>query len=524
MYKQRFFQCVRRLRAWRWLIGIGMAILLVSSTTVTALAIVNQLGELQRVNEVHDPALPEHANQFDVRAEDFEEVFEIGDEFFDTTFNALDGVGANVGNGQRFTRIPRADLRGAGQWFNHLPARATGPNASACTECHVEPGDGSGPAAANVHRDPRRGGVLSQFIERNTPHLFGMGGVQVLAEEMTEELQAIRAAAQQAACTSGSARRDLIAKGLRFGVIVANRTGTNPCRVTFDTTAVVGVATDLVVRPFQWKGVNTTVRDFSRGASHGELGLTPNELLANPNADGDGDGIANEATVGDMTALAVYLAAQPRPTTLQELASLGLIDPSSFDSAAVDRGRQVFNQLRCDFCHTPQMVINDPVFFEPSQNPNFRDATFPGGANPIAAGLDPAFANSFDLTTDMPDNPVMTPNGTTLGNFKRDSQGRAIVELYGDLKRHNMGPRLNEPVDEVGTGAGTFLTENLWGVGSTAPYLHDGRATTIGEAILMHGGEAQPSRDAFARLGAQDREAVLAYLENLVLFKIPEEE
>jgi CxxC motif-containing protein (DUF1111 family) len=344
---------------------------------------------------------------------------------------------------------------------------------------------------------------------------------------MTEELQATREAARVAACQSGSARRDLSAKGLAFGVIVANRTSSNPCQVSFDTAAVVGVATDLVIRPFQWKGSNTTVRDFSRGASHNELGLTPNELLANPNADSDGDGITNEATVGDMTALAVYLAGQPRPTTLQELASLGLVDPGSFDSAAVDRGRQVFTQLRCNFCHTPQLLINDPVFFEPSQNPNYRDATFPGGGNPITAGLDPAFPNSFNLTTDIPDNTIPIPGGTTLGNFKRDAQGHAIVELFGDLKRHNMAPRLSESIDEVGTGAGTFLTENLWGVGSTAPYMHDGRSTTLAEAILEHDGPAEnttgavggrDAANAFNNATAQQRADLIAFLENLVLF------
>ncbi|MGH7151634.1 MAG: hypothetical protein ACREIU_13090 [Planctomycetota bacterium] len=51
------------------------------------------------------------------------------------------------------------------------------------------------------------------------------------------------------------------------------------------------------------------------------------------------------------------------------------------------------------------------------------------------------------------------------------------IQRLGDLKRHDMGPGLAEPIDEVGTGSSAFLTENLWGVGSTAPYLHDGRAT-----------------------------------------------
>lgn len=73
----------------------------------------------------------------------------------------------------------------------------------------------------------------------------------------------------------------------------------------------------------------------------------------------------------------------------------------------------------------------------------------------------------------------------------------------------------------VGSGAAVFLTANLWGVGSTAPYLHDGRATTLTEAILAHGGEAAGSRAAFQTLGPREQEQLLAFLHNLVLFKMP---
>jgi CxxC motif-containing protein (DUF1111 family) len=65
------------------------------------------------------------------------------------------------------------------------------------------------------------------------------------------------------------------------------------------------------------------------------------------------------------------------------------------------------------------------------------------------------------------------------------------------------------------------MTRNLWGVGSTAPYLHDGRATTLTEAILEHGGEAAGSRSAFTALPEGSQKDLIAYLNNLVLFKLP---
>src|SRR5882724_10627671 len=95
---------------------------------------------------------------------------------FETKFNAIDGGGANVGNGSRFTRVPRADLTGAGQWASHTPRRETGPNAQACNSCHRQPADdGSGTPADMAVRDPQHAGRLNTFITRDTPHLFGLG-------------------------------------------------------------------------------------------------------------------------------------------------------------------------------------------------------------------------------------------------------------------------------------------------------------------------------------------------------------
>ena len=85
-----------------------------------------------------------------------------------------------------------------------------------------------------------------------------------------------------------------------------------------------------------------------------------------------------------------------------------------------------------------------------------------------------------------------------------------------------MGVALAENIDEIGTGAATWLTKPLWGVGSTAPYLHDGRATTLTGAILAHGGEAATAQQAFQNLPSDEQQALLAFLKSLVLFKLEE--
>ena len=236
-----------------------------------------------------------------------------------------------------------------------------------------------------------------------------------------------------------------------------------------------------------------------------------------------------------------------------ELNSLGLLEPAltATQVARIGRGREVFGQVGCATCHVPQLTISNPIFSEPSQNAAYRDgAAFPAGQSPAAAGVDPRDPISFDLTRDQPDNIIRDGSGriiARLGSFRRDSAGRAVVELYGDLKRHVMGPRLAEPVNEIAGDdvtpipldprnrhtPDTFLTENLWGVGSTAPYMHDGRATTLAEAILEHASSTNDPRDTSEAKGARaaylartlaDRQAVIAFLENLVLFKLEEEE
>lgn len=438
-----------------------------------------------------------------------------GEELFEVEYTILDGGGANVGDGQRYTRVPRADLSGPGEWATHVPPRTTGPNAAACTACHATPtNDGSGGAAANVHRDPLRAGEFGRLIQRNTPHLFGAGAVQRLAEEMTVELAALRdAAAERVRATGRPESVSLVAKGVSFGELRLSRAEAGS--LAADATFVRGIDSDLVVRPFGWKGDTASLRAFTRRALHEELGMQAVELVGD--GDGDHDGVAGEITVGDVTALTLYVAGQPRPTTRVELAELGLLSPlGEKETERIARGEKHFRAVGCAVCHVPALVLADPLVHEPSLLAAFRDERFPGGQDPRALGVDPRTPMSFGLSEDLIDNVV---EGRSFGNFEEGARG-VVVALYGDLKRHDLGPEVAEAIDETGTGASVFLTENLWGVGSTGPYLHDGRATTLAEAILAHGGEAATSRAAFLALSPVEQLEVITFLQNLVLFKL----
>ncbi len=85
---------------------------------------------------------------------------------------------------------------------------------------------------------------------------------------------------------------------------------------------------------------------------------------------------------------------------------------------------------------------------------------------------------------------------------------------YTDLAIHDMGPSLKGGVAEGKASDSEWRTAPLWGISSLGPpYLHDGRATTVEEAIILHGGEAELSRQKYVTVNQRDREALLAYLD-----------
>jgi len=95
------------------------------------------------------------------------------------------------------------------------------------------------------------------------------------------------------------------------------------------------------------------------------------------------------------------------------------------------------------------------------------------------------------------------------------------IEPYTDLLLHDMGDDLADNRPEFSASGNEWRTAPLWGIGLTqvvnpkATFLHDGRAHTIEEAILWHGGEAQKSKDDFVRLSKAEREKLLLFLKNL---------
>jgi len=315
----------------------------------------------------------------------------------------------------------------------------------------------------------------------NPPFLFGGGGVELLAKEMTQDLQGLLADARAAAAgtvtqleTHGVSFGDLLSLG-GGDVDVSNVEGVGP-----EDLASVTPEEALVVRPFGRKGENFTMRDFDRGAMQFHFGIQPVEVVGE-NVDEDGDGVVNEVTVLEMTNLHIFDVTNPRPRRT----------PLRGPAIA---GRTTFSNIGCADCHKPRLFTRSRKV-------------------PLA----------FPEIAEDPSANVYARINLQVAGFRRSGSG-VVVPLFSDLKRHDMGPGLAETFEGGEIANEEFITARLWGVADTAPYLHDGRATTLAEAIEEHGGEAQAARDAFVALSAAEQDELLAFLGTLRAPRNPNQE
>lgn len=413
-----------------------------------------------------------------------------GEFLFSTPFGKIDGFGRPAATG---SEIPTKRAIKPENFLN----RISGPEAASCAGCHNQPGiGGAGDFVANVFfhaqdSDPVITNTDAEFSsERNTLGMFGSGVIEALAVEMSQELIAIReSAVAEAKSKNKSVTKALITKDVDFGKITANADG------SLDTSKIEGVDSDLIIKPFHQKGVVNSIRTFTINACNQHHGLQADERFGaalTGSDDFDGDGVKNEMSVGDITALVIFQATLPVPRRV--LPS----DPAG--RREVTLGEDLFKKIGCGSCHRPEMVLNKPIFQEP--NP------FNGPGNLRVQDVKRPML--IDLTKDGPGH-----------RLPKTPDGKGIVRAFTDLKRHKIADEsdmffANEKKRQNGIPVDTFMTRKLWDVGNSAPYGHRGDCMTIGEAIFHHAGEAKESRNKFMNLKDSEKEAIITFLRTLV--------
>jgi hypothetical protein len=193
--------------------------------------------------------------------------------------------------------------------------------------------------------------------------------------------------------------------------------------------------------------------------------------------DPDGDGVIDEITEGQLSAEAVYMGLRETPVRVPA------VTPAAQTRA--NSGEALFTSVGCATCHTAQMRLAVPVHVEPA------DTT--GGA-----GI------RLDLAVDNKD-PHPAPA----------ADGSITIEVFSDFKRHDVGAALADSKAFNQIAANQFITPPLWGIATSAPYLHDGRASTLNDAILQHAGDAQAVRNGYAALTADQQSQIQEFLGTL---------
>ena len=417
-----------------------------------------------------------------------EDLFEVGDFTFEHVFAVNEGLGNALstapGNG-----TPRPAFRNIP---NNVHFAAFGaPEAQNCVTCHNIGGDDG--AGDNNHAIFQIGDGVNPAsgVPRVPPPLLGNGLRQRAGEEMTADLQA-----QLNAAPCNGLPTPLRSKNVNFGSITKSTT----CAVDFS--GVVGVDTDLVVKPFGWKGREATLRRFVEGGFRvhfgmesdvqvnqnclnraGQLPLNVNTVGSALCPDPDGDGVVSEITEGQLSAMAIYMGLRETPVRIPA------IDAAA--QARANQGEALFNQVGCQGCHRQFITINDPRHVEKA------DAA-PNGTG--GKGI------TVDLRTDNHDpKPAVNADGLSM-----------TIEVWSDFKRHKMGPTLADSKNFNQIAADQFVTPPLWGIRDSAPYLHDGRARTLLDSILQHGeGDDTNSVNAFKALSADDQQKIVEFMGTL---------
>ncbi|TWU01537.1 di-heme oxidoredictase family protein [Neorhodopirellula pilleata] len=281
-----------------------------------------------------------------------------------------------------------------------------------------------------------------------------------------------------------------------------------------------------VVMKFGWRGQVGSVSAFVSQACAGELGLTQ---VTTPQP-GDPVNLTYQPPGIDMSSqdvmrLTAHVASISSPIETT---------PAGHTSQQVFQGESTFNSIGCASCHVPDVYPALDVFSDLLLHDMGEALQAPSPA-PVGSLLSVAMSRPQPY-------PVQGPISGTTPAYYSGSSSQTLPQAEAikapEQPQFPRGPRPTSVKSKAGyshsvadnNGRSHFATWDelqrewrtppLWGIADTAPYLHDGRASTLDEAIRWHGGEAKSSRDRFVALSEPDKKNLLAFLLSL---RAPEE-
>lgn len=331
---------------------------------------------------------------------------------------------------------------------------------------------------------------------RATTGMFGGGYYEMLARQITADLQSIRDG-----IGSGQSA-ELTSKGISYGVLARDASG------GWDTSGVSGIppqslgsadeAPSLIIHPWHQSGSVVSLRQFTNNAFNHHHGMQSTERFGD-GTDPDGDGFTDELTMGDVTLTALWQAALPVP---------GQVVPNDIAvEEAIYLGERLFDQVGCASCHVKELPLDNEGWIYTEPNPyNPMGNMQPGDGAEYA----------LDLSSDeLPGYRLKPENGVVMVPVFTDFKLHDITSGPGDPNRESLDINQAGGSAEFLGGNSYFLTKRLWGAANELPYFHHGQFTTLREATMAHAGEAQGSRDAFAALSGPDKDRVIEYLKSL---------
>lgn len=227
------------------------------------------------------------------------------------------------------------------------------------------------------------------------------------------------------------------------------------------------------------------------------------EALADPD-DADGDGISGRANIVWDAG-----AGEARLGRFGHKASIATLREQTASAFATDIG------------------LTNAMFPEPDGRRDITDAQLADTvlfasaiAVPVTAPLDAAARRGRALFNDFGCAGCHVPTHVT-GDHAIGQLAHQTVHPYSDLLLHDVGAGLSDGRRDFLAEGGEWRTPPLWGLGLVqivtrdASFLHDGRARTLAEAILWHGGEAMAAREAFRLAGRAARDELIAFLQTL---------